>query len=381
MKKFFVFLSRAAIAATVMLLSAQSAFSQSPNRDQIVSGSNFYVTLANGVPWSQLNANYIFTPQSPNVGVCMFVENLNTSRNHTIAVTAFQTGNPSLNSFQANQALWNASQIVHNFTTVNASTMQSLYINTTAAANVAVVISGTSAGGTLPDNANVFLVQTTSQQCGSALSGVEVQGTNPTGTSPSLINPVLIGGTTGSQLLPVTVDGTGHFVLSSVSTPNPFGFNQAATMLGSGLIPYTFPVQHASPSLTWGGQTNNSYPFSGVDQAHTAVATAAGNTQVWPAISAQAWHVVCVSVDVTANATLASAGIETIQLFEAVSAPTGLEWQVFIPATGTANSYHDSACWQGPGVGAQALSDALNVNLSTALATGSVIVRVEGTQY
>lgn len=376
-------MKRAFLALVVLVGFLAAPLAHAQNQDIVMSGSNYYVTLATNKPWVYLQANYIFTPQSPNVGACLFVENLNPTNSHALTIAAYQTGDPSLDVFQTEQNLWNTSQIVANFTSVGPASMKSLYINMTAAANVAVVITGTGTNGGTPDTANVFLVQTTAQQCGSAMAGIQVQGSNPTGSSSLLINPVLIGGQASNTLEPVAIDSLGHLILSAISTPNGFNFTGGATMLGTGSVPWVLPAIKSTANVVYGGTTSSSTWRNGVDTWHTAIATAAGNTTIWPAVSAEAWHAVCISVDVTANASLASAGIEKITLEEASSA-LPIEWDVFIPATAATSGpglYHSDTCGQPPGLTATALNDALNVNLATALSTGEVVVRVGGMQY
>jgi hypothetical protein len=190
MKKLARFAWRFLVALAIVFANPGAAAAANP--DRVISGASYYVTLASGVAWNQLSANYIFTPESPNVGLCLFIENQNPTSAHTLTVTAFQTGNVSLSSYANSTALWATDSVQGAPTSIPHGSVASAYVATTGAANVAIVISGTSTQSGTPDTANVFAVQTTSPACGPAgITAVQGAGTNG---GPLVGNPVLVGG-------------------------------------------------------------------------------------------------------------------------------------------------------------------------------------------
>lgn len=159
---------------------------------QVGGGQTFYVTVAQGVPWNQLSQNYIFTPESPNIGVCLSVENNNPTSSHAISVTAYQNGDPALATYAGSTGFWIADPITNNFTTVAANTVQTLYFPAQAAAHVAIVVRSTVSATGTPDTANIFAVQSTTGTCGAVSGALPVQGPAAVGNAPAG-NPVWIG--------------------------------------------------------------------------------------------------------------------------------------------------------------------------------------------
>ena len=130
---------------------------------------------------------------------------------------------------------------------------------------------------------------------------------------------------------------------------------------------YAFYSQSAAP-LT----TPNVYK--------TVAATAAGNTNLWvPSTGTKRFVVQGVCVEVTGNASLAVAGVETIDLQDNTTS-TGLTFSVFVnSAAGTgAALFSECVPHMQNGLASSLAGNTLNVNLSTALATGVVRVRAYG---
>lgn len=348
-------------------------------QDKNFSGASYYVTLAAAVPWSQLDANYIFTPQSPNVGLCLFVENENTTSAHAITISAFQTGNPSLSHYSANPGLWAASTINGSISSVPANSVKSEYINVIGAANVALVVTGAALASGSPDVANIFAVQTTVQNCGSSPPAAFVQGDQINGGSVIGINPLLICGANGATCRQIAVDGSGGLLLSESATPgddtisNQFVLGMANTSVSSGLM--------TSPQV-WGsdGRAVQLHP---VDTFKSVATGAVGNTALWTPSASKRFGLSCISVEVTGNATLAVAGEEVITLEDSATPIPGFQWNVFVPATAlnTSGELYASGttCFTNGFLSATA-NNVLSVNLSTALTAGHVVVRAWGAE-
>lgn len=379
-KKVFLFLWRLILA--IVLLAATAPIAPAAN-DIHISGAAYYVTLANQVPWNQLSANYIFTPQSPNVGLCMFVENSNTTFTHSLTITAFQTGNPSLTSYSANPNLWAASQIVNNFSSVSPAAVQSVFINATGAANVAVVISGTTAGSGSPDVANVFVVQSTVQQCGSANAAETVMGVQPNLAITSKVNPVLMAGYdyagTSIQAPAMNNDGVGNdaFELANgltIADDTVSSQGSLANKSNGGPLPMVVPQLK--------GQDGRFQQTKNIDVFQAASASAAGNTAVWAPGAGIKFHLECISVEITGDATLAVAGEETITLQDATTPISGFLFISFVPATALDTRgalYQSGPICVNNGFLSSTANNTLNVNLGTALTAGKVVVRAWGT--
>lgn len=348
-------------------------------QDVQVSGSSYYVTLATNVPWSQLSQNYIFTPESPSVGLCLFVENNNTSSSHAITVTAFQNGDPSLTSYQASSSKWSASQTSGGFSTIAASATGSEFINVTGAANVAIVIRGTAATSGSPDTANMFVVQTTVQNCGASPPATYVQGDQINGGSVFGINPVYTCGLNGTTCRAFAVDGNGGTMLSEMSTPGDDSLNtQGVLNLANTAIAYALMT---APQLA--GPGGNFERVYGISAFNSVAASAAGNTIVWTPTAGHPFDIECIAVDVTEDATQTTAGDLAITLQDGTTTIPGFLWEVYVPATaltGSGDLYTSGTACFPNGYKSTSTANSLNVNLSAALLTGKVIVRAWGNQ-
>lgn len=114
----------------------------------------------------------------------------------------------------------------------------------------------------------------------------------------------------------------------------------------------------------------------------TASATASGNTAVWTPTTGKKFRLMRFQIEVTDNATLASAGVITIK-FQDSDTNFGFAFDVHIPATALSNAiggYKTGWIDLGNGYLSALANNVLNVNVSIALVTGNVRVNVCGTE-
>ena len=378
MRKLFCFFWRLFLALAITSAIPPIA---PAGQDIRISGSSYYVTLASSVPWNQIAGNYIFTPESPSVGLCLFIQNNNPSNAHSITIAAFQNGNPALTGYAAQPGLWAKSLIVSNFASIPAASVASLYINATGAANVAVVITGTGAQLGTPDTASVFIVQSAVQQCGSANAAQLVQGAVLEGASAALVNPIVIcGKSSGDNCSVPSIGDGGNGWDASIGVAVPADDSAKTQSTGPANGTGAANVTMGAPQY-WNsaGVTTGFERMLSINQFAAASATAAGNTVVWA--PAQQFEIQCISVDVTGDATQTTAGDLTITLQDATTTIPGFLWKVYVPATALSTSgtlYRSgTACFKN-GYKSAASGNSLNVNLSAALATGAVVVRAWG---
>ena len=117
---------------------------------------------------------------------------------------------------------------------------------------------------------------------------------------------------------------------------------------------------------------------------NTVQATASGNTAIWTSGTGNRWRLLAFQIIVTANASIAVGGVVTVR-FQDVAANLGIAHDIFIPTvaitTSIASGYDSGWIQIGTfGILAAATATVLNVNLSSALATGNVRVNVAGTE-
>jgi hypothetical protein len=113
----------------------------------------------------------------------------------------------------------------------------------------------------------------------------------------------------------------------------------------------------------------------------TVQASASGSTAAWTPTSGKKFRLMRFKLVIPANSTVTSGGVVTIKFLDA-AADLNVSHDVFIPGTaGTALGAYDSG-WIDLGNGqlSAAANNVLNVNLSSALATGAVRVIVCGTE-
>lgn len=207
------FFSPGLFATLVVAAFPAPAAAQTP--DLVLNPGSSYVDAARGVPWgTPFNRNYVLVPQTPNSSICIYVVNNNPTNAHTFVLAVSQASDPRVTDYSHNTGRYQPVPVVGTISPVAASSMGSAFVQSTAAAHIAIQFSGSSALGGVPDTADIFLVQTTSGTCGSASTALVVQGTTIVGAA-LVGNPVLIGGG----------DNSGNAVFASFS--NTSGANNA----------------------------------------------------------------------------------------------------------------------------------------------------------
>jgi len=155
------------------------------------------------------------------------------------------------------------------------------------------------------------------------------------------------------------------------------------------------PFTNANPLYVGGSAYGGSYSGTAASalqywsksytctQFKTVQATASGNTAIWTPLTGNKWMLLAYQIQVTDNATLGSAGVETITFQDGTTA-FGFGTDVYIPATALDTELQG---YSGPwvsmgqfGYQSSTANNALNVNLGTALATGNVRVNVCGVE-
>ena len=186
-------------AAVFLAGLARLAPAQTP--DLVLNPGSSYVDVGRGIPWgASFNRTYVLVPKSPNTSICLYVVNNNPTNSHGFTVTASQTGDSQVADFSNNQARFNPALSINLPTSAPFSSMVSGFIQSTAAAKIAIRFSGSGFAGGTPDTADVFLVQTTAGTCGSSSTALLVQGpTAPGGTL--LLNPFPIAGVDLSNIV------------------------------------------------------------------------------------------------------------------------------------------------------------------------------------
>lgn len=146
--------------------------------------SSSYQVVTNNTLWASVNANYIFNPSGPDSTVCVFVTNNNPTNSHSLTLALQQTGDQQVTTYANQTGKWAPVPISGaTFPAIIATTQtQSFFFRSSAAARLALIVSGgTSAGGN-PDTVNINIVQpSTASFCGSAgLAGTTVIALGPT---------------------------------------------------------------------------------------------------------------------------------------------------------------------------------------------------------
>jgi hypothetical protein len=185
-----------------------------------VRSSGPYLTLGRNLAWGAAGANGIeniwtFVPLNPNQGICVFVTN-NDSASHSFTLNVYQTGDSAVPQFTGYSQFFRPDTVQGTYSPVSGNSTTTAFVQTSAAARVAVEITGSSpAGGT----ANVYVVQTNAGSCGPVSSGtVFVQGAQAENQAPST-NPILISGRDTNNLVRIpTVQPNSAGTFSVVTT-------------------------------------------------------------------------------------------------------------------------------------------------------------------
>lgn len=185
-----------------------------------------YITLARNVAWagnglSGFNNAYIFTPSSPDTGICIYVQNLDTSV-HTFTLSAIQTGDPSVSSFNNNPGAWNNLPAIGGGSTIRVAagtvfgSTRILYTQAAGAAKLAILAQG----GTAAGNVTLTIVQS-KNSCGQdfqypTYGTISLSQTVSTGTTTKLVSND--NGPFGVHVLGITLSVGGATVTAGTSS-------------------------------------------------------------------------------------------------------------------------------------------------------------------
>lgn len=174
---------------SLLLLVSAAAFAQDVF---LGSPTTPFLVVARGTSWVGLTGtNYIFGASSPNVTACLYVTNNNPTNPHSLAITAFQTGDPAVNTYLGNTYRWQPVIVGINTNNLSIASLSTIAIpiQTTAAANVVINFVAGGAGGA-PDTADIFVIQTQGTGgCGNTITPLSPQAiTCPYSSSVSLTN-------------------------------------------------------------------------------------------------------------------------------------------------------------------------------------------------
>lgn len=276
------------------LFSGGQSFGQ--GSDLALNGASMYVPIGQGIPWNQINRVYYFAPMSSSIGICVFFVNNNPTSSHTFAVSIFQTGDPATHGYTGHSGRWTADVVVGTASPVAASTTTSVFAQSSAAAQIAISISGATLQAGSPDTADVYIVQTTGGNCGSVGFQI-VAGADAVGQALNY-NPLVIAGITASGLPglvrplacePFAANGSCGLDLGQpVGLGNGFAsvmaMNNGGTLLG--VLPF-IQVQGSGQTVVGGPFPSTNFP-AGIMWVHepgilgqtTATITANGATQL-----------------------------------------------------------------------------------------------------
>lgn len=130
------------------------------------------------------------------------------------------------------------------------------------------------------------------------------------------------------------------------------------------------------------------YGFDGTNQQQlrtpsvykTVSATASGNTAAWTPAGGKKFRLMRLGIDVTGNSSTVGGAVIVISFQDSV-ADINVTFSVFVPTAALAGlALYTQTVDLGNGFLSAAANNVLNVNLSAALATGAVRVRMEGTE-
>lgn len=176
-----------------------------------VRSSGPYLTLGRNLAWGSGGSGGIeniwtFVPMNPNQGICVFVTN-NDSASHSFTLNVYQTGDSAVPQYTGYSQFFRPDAVQGIYSPVSGNSTNTAFVQTSAAARVAVQITSSSPpGGT----ANVYVVQTNSGSCGPVNSGtIAVQGPQPSGATINT-NPVVIGGNSFGIVRTVDISANGN---------------------------------------------------------------------------------------------------------------------------------------------------------------------------
>jgi hypothetical protein len=213
---------------------APAASAQNP--DLMLNPGSAYVEIGRSIDWgTQFNRTYVIVPNSPNASLCIYVYNNNPTSTHTFTTAVFQAADSQVQNFSSNIGRYTSVLLNGNLSSVPASTIAAGFVQSTAAAKVAIKFTGAATQAGSPDTADVFLVQTTTGTCGSTNVALSVQGAVADGTLFSA-NPLVIGGKTSSGSTQSNVAKTLTALGESVNDLNSATYGVVGLAMGAGNI-------------------------------------------------------------------------------------------------------------------------------------------------
>lgn len=115
----------------------------------------------------------------------------------------------------------------------------------------------------------------------------------------------------------------------------------------------------------------------------TASITASGNTAIWTPANGKKFRLMGYQIETSENASLAAGAVVTLQFYDA-NVPIPIAHEDFVPTTAvttvTGNGLETGFVSLGNGVLSSAINNALSLNLTATLSTGTVRVNVNGTE-
>lgn len=222
--------------------------------DVQISSIGPYITLANNQTWTgagkgSLQNNYLFTPYTPDDGICFYVQNLSSSTN-VFSVTLAITGDPSVKTYINNSSKWITLTNGAVVWSVTGNNETAFYLRTSGAARVMLNFSPE---GSPSGNGSLFVGQTTGGGC----------GTNP---APQVSNV--------RQLAAYSYSNGGSIAASACVT-NPGAGSPVLFVAPSGNRYSTLTFERARFSTTVAGKINISATD---DQGATCTGTNSGGT-------------------------------------------------------------------------------------------------------
>lgn len=166
--------------------------------DQLIRPLGPYLTLGTDlVPGGSLNNTWVFQPLNPNQGICIFAANKHVTDPTTLTLNVYQTGSPLIPQYTGFEFAFREDSVQGAISPVPAKTTNTGFVQTSAAARVAIRISSSSGGGPV----DLHVVQTTAGSCGPVQSGSNtIQGSTPIGSTLSS-NPITIAGIDSSNIV------------------------------------------------------------------------------------------------------------------------------------------------------------------------------------
>lgn len=217
-------------------------------------------------------------------------------------------------------------------------------------------------------------LSTTISGTGTVNVGVTLSSaSNPTATSTTAY-------ITGTASAFTVISSLNNVIVADNNTGNSTfsNTNGSANPLATGSFVYGGAFSGAASSTKQGWSKSRTPTVF-----NTVQATASGNTAVWTPGSGNKFRLLKLLVQVTANASLASGGVLTIS-FQDSSTSINITFDVFVPTTAVTTAIGDGLDQEldlgGFGILSAAANNVLNVNLSSALATGNVRVIAMGTE-